>query len=165
MDWSTEPCKQYRPFATKAAKAHPPNCQFLYGLYPVVIEVGKSLPVACSRVCKLTDLLFNLPFLFQRIANLAKSSQRLQERPLEDARFCTMETTSLPDCPVVIFHNSDPPRVDISSSETSTPTPPPSPSATYLPLYHSQPPLPISPLPEPHTPPHPVTPSLPQLPT
>ena len=96
----------------------------------VVIDVEKKefacglTFVACSRVRKLTDLLFNPPFPFQRIANLAKS-QRLLERLLEDARLCTMETTSLPapaDCPLVVSHTSNPPTVDISSSEAGTPS-------------------------------------------
>ena len=87
----------------------------------VVIDVGKKefacglTFVACSRVRKLTDLLFNPPFPFQRIANLAKS-QRLHERLLEDARLCTLEITSLPapsDSPLVVFPT---PTVDISSS-------------------------------------------------
>ena len=77
--------------------------------------------VGCSRVRKLTDLLFNPPFPFKRIANLAKT-QRLHERLLEDARLCTLEITSLPapsDSPLVIFPT---PTVDISSSETGTST-------------------------------------------
>ena len=55
----------------------------------VVIDVGKKeftcglTFVACSRVRKLTYLLFNPPFPFQRITNLAKN-QRLQGRLLED---------------------------------------------------------------------------------
>ena len=56
----------------------------------VVIEVGKKKLacgltfVACSRVHELTDLHFNPPFTFHRIANLANLAkcQRLQKRLL-----------------------------------------------------------------------------------
>jgi len=57
----------------------------------VVIDVGKKefssglTFVATSRVRHLNDLLFDPPFPFQRLANLAKS-QRLQERLQEDTR-------------------------------------------------------------------------------
>ena len=59
-------------------------------LNKVVIDVGKRefssglTFVACSRVRHLADLLFDPPFPYQRIANLA-NSQRLQERVNEDA--------------------------------------------------------------------------------
>ena len=56
-------------------------------LNKVVIDVGKKefcaglTFVACSRVRSLSDLLFNPPFPYQRLANLSKS-QRLKERQL-----------------------------------------------------------------------------------
>ena len=74
-------CQLFRDAtATKASM----GCHYPQGTGPcLVIGVGKFACgltfVACSRVCKLTDLLFNPPFPLQRIANLAKS-QRLQER-------------------------------------------------------------------------------------
>ena len=66
----------------------------------VVIDVGKKefscglTFVACSRVSRLTDMLFDPPFPFGHVANLARS-QHLQERLLEDARLRLMEATSL----------------------------------------------------------------------
>lgn len=57
----------------------------------VVVDIGKKefstglTFVACSRVRRLSDLLFVSPFTFQRLANLRKS-QRLKERRQEDAR-------------------------------------------------------------------------------
>ena len=62
----------------------------------VVIDVGKKefsaglTFVACSRVRRLSDLVFNPPFDYQRAASLAKS-QRLIERRLEDSRLCSLE--------------------------------------------------------------------------
>ncbi len=67
----------------------------------VVIDIGKKefscglSFVACSRVRQLSGLLFDPPFTFQRLANLA-NSQRLQERLLEDVRLQLIETTTLP---------------------------------------------------------------------
>ena len=64
----------------------------------VVVDVGKKefssglTFVACSRVRRLTDLLFDPPFPFQRVANLAKS-QRLQERQIEDSRLKELQMT------------------------------------------------------------------------
>ena len=73
----------------------------------VVIDVGTKefssglTFVACSRVRHLTDLLFDPPFPFQRVANLS-NSQRLQERLNEDSRLKDLQSTSLcpsaPDC-------------------------------------------------------------------
>ena len=66
-----------------------------------VVDIGKKefssglTFVACSRVRHLSDLLFDPPFPFQRVANLAKS-KRLQERLLEDARLLLLEKTTLP---------------------------------------------------------------------
>ena len=73
----------------------------------VVIDVGKKefsaglTFVACSRVRHLKDLLFDPPFPFQRVANLA-NSQRLQERLLEDAKLLLLDKITLP--------NSSPPQ-------------------------------------------------------
>ena len=55
----------------------------------VVVDVGKEFSsgltfVACSRVRHLTDLLFDPPFPFQQMANLAKS-QCCKEQQLEDS--------------------------------------------------------------------------------
>ena len=66
-----------------------------------VVDVGKKefssglTFVACSRVRQLDDLLFDPPFPFQRVANLARN-KRLQERLLEDARLLLLETATLP---------------------------------------------------------------------
>ena len=66
----------------------------------VVINVGKkefSLDltfVACSRVHKLTDLIFDPPFPFERLSNLA-NSQRLLECKEEDARLSQLEQHTL----------------------------------------------------------------------
>ena len=66
----------------------------------VVINVGKKefssglTFVACSRVRHLTDLLFDPPFPFQRIANLSKS-QRLKERLDEDSRLQQLQETTI----------------------------------------------------------------------
>ena len=63
------------------------KCQGM-ALNKAVIDVGKKefsaglTFVACSRVRQLKDLLFVPPFLFQRVANLAKSyrhTERLRE--------------------------------------------------------------------------------------
>ena len=86
----------------------------------VVIDVGKKefsaglTFVACSRVRRLKDLLFDPPFPFQRVANLA-NSQHLQQRLLEDTKLLLDGTT--------IGHPS-PPQDPISSSQVPTQTPP-----------------------------------------
>ena len=57
----------------------------------VVVDIGKKefctgiTFVACSRVRRLTDMVFSPPFDYQRIANLGRS-ERLQERLREDQR-------------------------------------------------------------------------------
>ena len=67
----------------------------------VVIDVGKKefsaglTFVACSRVCRLSDIMFNTPFVYWHVASLAKS-MRLTEHKVEDARLCSMERTSFP---------------------------------------------------------------------
>ena len=66
----------------------------------VVIDIDKKefsaglTFVACSRVHHLTDLLFNPPFPFQRVANLA-NSRRLQERLLEDAKLLLLDRNTI----------------------------------------------------------------------
>ena len=65
----------------------------------VVIDIGKKefssglTFVACSRVRKLADLLFDPPFPYQRVANLS-NSERLQERLNEDSRLKQLQSTS-----------------------------------------------------------------------
>ena len=50
--------------------------------------------VACSRVQRLSDILFDPPFAFQRVANLTKS-QRLQDRLNEDSRLKHLEEKTI----------------------------------------------------------------------
>ena len=65
----------------------------------VVIDIGKKefsaglTFVACSRVRRLSDIMFDPPFAYQRVTSLSKS-MRLTERKVEDARVCSMEHTS-----------------------------------------------------------------------
>ena len=67
----------------------------------VVIDIGKKefsaglTFVACSHVRCLSDIMFDPPFAYQRVASLAKSMQ-LTERKVEDTRLCSMERTSFP---------------------------------------------------------------------
>ena len=67
----------------------------------VVIDIGKKefsaglTFVACSRVRRLSDIMFDPPFAYQRVTSLAKS-MRLTERKVEDARLCSMERNSFP---------------------------------------------------------------------
>ena len=107
----------------------------------VVIDVGKKefsaglTFVACSRVRRLKDLLFDPPFPFQRIANLA-NSQRLQERLLEDTKLLLLDGNTVPGLPSPSsspLMNSEstpsPPTIDstISTSaemQSNTPSPP-----------------------------------------
>ena len=116
----------------------------------VVIDVGKKefsaglTFVACSRVRRLQDLLFDPPFPFQRVANLA-NSQRLQERLLEDARLLLLDSSTLQ------HHRPVPSRQSATLSPPATPSLPPLPA---LQLHHLFPPLPTSQW----TPPFPSTP-------
>ena len=97
----------------------------------VVIDVGKKefscglTFVACSRVRHLTDLLFDPPFPFQRVANLSKS-QRLQERLLEDSRLLVLQEQTLRIPLSVQMHTPTP-------SSLCTPSPPASPLCTPSP--------------------------------
>ncbi len=103
----------------------------------VVIDVGKKefscglTFVACSRVRQLSGLLFDPPFPFQCVANLA-NSQRLQERLLEDARILLIETTTLPPSsspatsPSPVDHSTSSPtpaQMDCSTPFPSLPSP------------------------------------------
>jgi ATP-dependent DNA helicase PIF1 len=94
----------------------------------VVIDVGKKefsaglTFVACSRVRRLKDLLFDPPFPFQRVANLA-NSQRLQDRLLEDARLLLFDHNTLPDVPAN-FSSSSPSAQETVLMHSSTPSPP-----------------------------------------
>ena len=122
----------------------------------VVIDIGKKdfsaglTFVACSRVRHLHDLLFDPPFPFQRVANLA-NSQRLQERIVEDARLFQLDRDTLPHVspasspqPAIVVINTNsadtnvantchssaqnlPPTSDLPCSQRDTPTPPSTP--------------------------------------
>ena len=113
----------------------------------VVIDVGTKefssglTYVACSRVRRLSDLLFDPPFPYQHLANLGRS-QRLQERLNEDARLQQLQATTI-HCQ---HSSSDLPQLstltapDFSSISplTSSPTPSFSPMvATHLSLSSS----------------------------
>ena len=69
--------------------------------------------VACSRVCQLKDLLFIVPFPYERLSNLSKS-QRLQERLQEDHRLLSMYSSSH------LYHSVCPPYGFPSPSFTLT---------------------------------------------
>lgn len=66
----------------------------------VTIDVGKKefsaglTFAAVSRVRRITDLLFNPPFPFQRLKNLGKG-RRIQERKNEEIRLETLEAMTL----------------------------------------------------------------------
>ena len=51
--------------------------------------------VAISRVRRLTDLLLNPPFAFQRLKNLSRS-RRIDERKDEEIRLSTLELSTFP---------------------------------------------------------------------
>ena len=105
-----------------------------------VVDIGKKefssglTFVACSRVRHLSDLLFDPPFPFQRVANLAKS-KRLQERLLEDARLLLLETPTespTPSPPLMESPTPSPPLMESPTPmeslfdpliDSSTPTP------------------------------------------
>ena len=101
-------------------------------LNKVVIDVGKKefsaglTFVACSRVRRMNDLLFDPPFPFQRVANLA-NSQRLQERLLQDTKLLLLDGSTLaPQDPCEAISS-------YMSSQLPTQTPPSSCSSTPLP--------------------------------
>ena len=99
------------------------------------VDVGKKeftsglTFVACSRVRRLTDLLFDPPFPYQRLVKLG-DSPRLQERLLEDARLRLIELTTLPQSgsPFATLCSPSPPPM-----ESRTPSPPPMESRTPSP--------------------------------
>ena len=103
-------------------------------LNKVVIDVGKKefsaglTFVACSRVRRMNDLLFDPPFPFQRVANLA-NSQRLQERLLQDTKLLLLDGSTLaPQDPceaISSYMSSQLPTQTPPSSCSSTPLPPP----------------------------------------
>ena len=131
----------------------------------VVIDIGKRefssglTFVACSRVRQLSDVLFDPPFSFQRVANLSKS-QRLQERLNEDSRLQQLQVTillqssalSIPLTMSSISHSSSS-NAHIQSTSLSlmhcpTPSPPLSPVHCPTPsllLSHIQSPTPSPP--------------------
>ena len=61
--------------------------------------------VALSRVRRLTDLLLNPPFPFQRLKNLARS-RRLDERKAEEERLKTLELATFPSLTPLSAHPS-----------------------------------------------------------
>ncbi len=61
--------------------------------------------VACSRVRNISDLLFDTPFSFQRLANLGRS-QRLKERQQEDARLKHMANSVALMTPSILENHS-----------------------------------------------------------
>ena len=102
--------------------------------------------VASSRVRALNDLLFDPPFPYQRVKNLA-NSQRLQERLLEDdglllfiyPTFTSSTTTTLPDISLINdhlpltpdlshFNDTQPPNLSFIIPSHMTPSPPITPS-------------------------------------
>lgn len=101
----------------------------------VVVDVGTKefssglTYVACSRVRRLSDLLFDPPFPYQRLASLGKS-RRLQERLSEDARLQQLQATTI-QCPSSMAQPSQFATAP-SSSASFTPM-----VATPLPLLHS----------------------------
>ena len=109
-------------------------------LNKVVIDVGKKefsaglTFVACSRVRRLKDILFDPPFPFQRVANLA-NSQRLQERLLEDTKLLLLDGNTVPHLPSLSTPTMDfestpsPPTIHSTTSsspkmQSNTPSPP-----------------------------------------
>ena len=67
----------------------------------VVVDIGKKefcaglTFVAISRVRRMTDLLLNPPFAFQRLKNLSKS-RRLHERQQAEQHLLLLQTTTIP---------------------------------------------------------------------
>lgn len=104
----------------------------------VVVNIGKKefssglTFVACSRVRRITDLLFNPPFPFQRLAGLA-NSQRLQDRRQEDCRLRELERNTLALALITQLHThsnpshspSCPPTPQIPNTDFLSPTPSP----------------------------------------
>ncbi len=98
-------------------------------LNKAVINIGKKefsfglTFAACSRVRHLTDLLFDPPFPFQRLANLA-NSHRLQERQQEDSRLQNLELNTLPAPALDMCSPISSPSLDLELL-SSAPSPPP----------------------------------------
>ena len=70
-------------------------------LHPTVQAVAEyNVAKLCNTgepiaTIKLSDIMFNPPFAYQRVASLAKS-MRLTQRKVEDARLCSIECTTFP---------------------------------------------------------------------
>ncbi len=117
----------------------------------VVIDVGKKefssglTFVACSRVRHLSDLLFDPPFPFQRVANLSKS-KRLQERLSEDSRLEQLQTTTISASTIPTPPPPPPPSTPAPSVLVSLPH---SPVPLFSPMHFSSPPHLCSPTPSP----------------
>ena len=105
----------------------------------VVIDVGKKefsaglTFVACSRVRRMTDLLFVPPFPFQRVSGLCKS-QRLKERQQEDRRLLRMNDGS--------HRTPSSPTLPESKRRAKVPKDEPGPSQPSTPETEGQPDLP-----------------------
>lgn len=72
--------------------------------------------VACSHVRHLHYLLFNPPFPFDSVANLA-NSQRLEERLIEDAKLLQLDRKTLP--PLNPAYSPQPTTVTVNSATTA----------------------------------------------
>ena len=90
----------------------------------VVIDIGKKefssglTFVACSRVRRLDDILFNQTFTYERLTSLSKS-RRLQERLVEDTRLRHSTIATLHSHGIII----DEPEVNIPSSSPNVCSP------------------------------------------
>ena len=78
------------------------------GLPWIVIDIGKKFSagftfVACSRVHRLSDIMFDPPFVYQHVTSLSKSMW-LTERKVDDVRLCSMEHTSFPSLASLACH-------------------------------------------------------------
>ena len=105
----------------------------------VVIDVGKKefscglTFVACSRVRKMTDILFTPPFPLQRLTSIA-NSQRLCERKEDQRLLSLQEPTSEPSLEDTSMQTQPQNEEDASFMEWMTPSPPtPSPPTTPSP--------------------------------
>ena len=91
----------------------------------VVIDVGKEFScglsfVACSRVRKLSDILFVPPFPLQRLTSIARS-RCLHERKEEDQRLLSLQEG--PPLEDMLVHNEEEESMDVHV-EVGTPSPP-----------------------------------------
>ena len=94
----------------------------------VVIDVGKKefssglTFVACSRVRKLSDILFMPPFTLQRLTNMAKS-KRLSERKEEDKRLLSLQQPETQQPAPAVPLPIDNELLDMEGMTPSPPTP------------------------------------------